>query len=198
MKKCLSCAKEVQAEATICHFCKESFPIEDKEETPEEEPLPKKDPGKGWLKTSLISVATIFFILALLFSLWGYFEDSLDMFFLVPVFVASLVIAVIAGGLLTYVKHCRATAANLEDNNVWVYLRLAIIRLSIGGYFIYWKVSEGGGFLSPDSLENTANNFGNFILWIIAILLVMAGLKSLYWFIREVIKVLMSDEDEDG
>lgn len=161
-----------------------------------EDPI-QKDPGKGWPRTLFKYVFSIFLVLVLLFGLAGFLDGSSGTLFSVIVLGMCFFIAVICGGMFTYIKHVRATAARLEDNNVWVYIRMAIIRLSIGGYFIYWKVSEGGGFLSPDSLENTVNNFGNFILWTIAILLVMDGLKSLYWFFREVIKILMSDEDED-
>lgn len=153
---------------------------------------------KKWTKTLLISVATIFFILVLLFSLWGYSEDSLDAFFLVPVFISSLIIAVIAGGLLTYYNHFRATVEatvdKIEHENAWEFGKMAFIRILLGVLIIYWRVNGSEGFLRGDGFYVIANNIWNLYFWVIAFGLILAGMQSLYYLMR----ALISDEDEDG
>ncbi|MDO8566120.1 MAG: hypothetical protein Q7S04_02985 [Candidatus Moranbacteria bacterium] len=156
----------------------------------------QKDSGKKWPKTLLKYLFAIIIIFVLLFSLVGSYEDLLDVSFLVFVLAVITVIALIAGGLLTGYEHVKPIADKFEDENVWQYIRMAIIRLLIGGFIIYWMIG-GEGFLSLDSLENIVHNLGKFSLWIFAIYFVLAGLKSLYWVIREVIKNLTSDGDED-
>lgn len=186
MKKCLSCAKEVQDEATICHFCKKSFPMEDEEETSEEEPVSFEAPErKKWLKTLLISVATIFFILALLFGLAGFLDGSSGTLFSVIVLGLCFFIAVIGGGLLTYYNHFRATVEatvnKIEYENAWELGKMAFIRLLLGFLIIYWRVSGSEGFLRGEGFFVVANNIWNLFIWVSAAGLILAGIESLYW-----------------